>query len=148
MWACKLRRVRGYLPVGNEPMRDILRHSQKLVDDGKRLPEATGNGVQRYGTQPEPVECFAGATAMKWAEGMNVPTIEQNGEPEILWWVGCAPATDTRAQKDRASLCENFEYRWGKLRGARQEQSCTGDSARRAGAKTFSLGWLHKMLKY
>src|SRR5258708_12043610 len=36
---------------------------------------------------------------MKWAEGMSVPTIDQNSEPEILWWVGCAPATDARAQK-------------------------------------------------
>ena len=39
------------------------------------------------------------ADRMKWAEGLNVPTIEQNPEPEILWWVGCAPATDARAQK-------------------------------------------------
>ena len=39
------------------------------------------------------------ADRMKWAEGLNVPTIEQNPDPDILWWVGCAPATDARAQK-------------------------------------------------
>ena len=59
---------------------------------------------------------------MKWAEGMTVPTIEQNAEPEILWWVGC-PRYGCPRTKDRAGLCEDIECGRRKLRGAWKERS-------------------------
>jgi Fe-S oxidoreductase len=70
---------------------------------------------------------------MKWAEGLNVPTIEQNPEPEILWWVGCAPATDARAQKTAQAFAKILNASGVNYAVLGKNESCTGDSARRAG---------------
>ena len=38
-----------------------------------------------------------------WAEGMNIPTLQQKPDAEILFWVGCAGAFDSRYVKDNNS---------------------------------------------
>jgi Fe-S oxidoreductase len=77
---------------------------------------------------------------MKWADGMNVPTIEQNTEPEILWWVGCAPATDTRAQKTAQAFAKILNTAGVNYAVLGQNEACTGDSARRAGREDIFFG--------
>jgi Fe-S oxidoreductase len=70
---------------------------------------------------------------MKWAEGLDVPTIDQNPAPEILWWVGCAPSTDARAQKTARALAAVLKSAGVNYAVLGQHEQCTGDSARRAG---------------
>jgi Fe-S oxidoreductase len=70
---------------------------------------------------------------MHWAEGLNVPTIEQNPEPEILWWVGCAPATDARAQKTAQAFAKILTAAGVNFAVLGQNEGCSGDSARRSG---------------
>jgi Fe-S oxidoreductase len=70
---------------------------------------------------------------MKWAEGLEVPTIEQNPEPDILWWVGCAPATDPRAQKTARDFAKILNAAGVNFAVLGKMERCTGDSARRAG---------------
>jgi Fe-S oxidoreductase len=73
------------------------------------------------------------ADRMKWAEGLEVPTIEKNPEPEILWWVGCAPATDARAQKTAQAFAKILKTAGVNFAVLGTNEQCTGDSARRAG---------------
>jgi Fe-S oxidoreductase len=73
------------------------------------------------------------AERMKWAEGLDVPTIEQNPEPEILWWVGCAPSTDARAQKTAQAFARILNAAGVSFAVLGKNEQCTGDSARRAG---------------
>jgi Fe-S oxidoreductase len=70
---------------------------------------------------------------MKWAEGLDVPTIDQNPEPDVLWWVGCAPATDARAQKTAQAFAKILKAGGVNYAVLGQMEQCTGDSARRAG---------------
>jgi Fe-S oxidoreductase len=70
---------------------------------------------------------------MKWAEGLSVPTIDENPEPEILWWVGCAPSTDARAQRTARAFAEILNTAKVNFAVLGQNEQCTGDSARRAG---------------
>jgi Fe-S oxidoreductase len=70
---------------------------------------------------------------MKWAEGIEVPTFAQNPEAEILWWVGCAPATDARAQKTARAFAEILNEAQVNYAVLGKDEGCTGDSARRAG---------------
>jgi Fe-S oxidoreductase len=77
---------------------------------------------------------------MKWAQGLTVPTIEQNPEPEILWWVGCAPATDTRAQKTAQAFAKILNAAGVNYAVLGKNESCTGDSARRAGREDIFFG--------
>src|ERR1041384_6527348 len=43
----------------------------------------------------------AAAQRLDWAKGLpfEVPTVEKNPDPDVLYWVGCAAAFDPRAQK-------------------------------------------------
>ena len=68
---------------------------------------------------------------------MNVPIMSdlaaEGKKPEILFWVGCAGSFDARAQrvtKALASILHNVGIDYAILGN---EESCTGDPARRAG---------------
>lgn len=54
-------------------------------------------------------------------------------EPEILFWVGCAGSFDPRAQKITQSLAKILHHAGIKYAVLGNEESCTGDPARRAG---------------
>jgi Fe-S oxidoreductase len=119
-------------PVGNEPMRDILDIRRALVLMENAFPnqlQAAFRGMERNANpwNIDPSE------RMKWAEGLVVPTIEQAPNPEVLWWVGCAPATDSRAQKTARAFAQILEAGGVKYAVLGPKEQCTGDSARRAG---------------
>jgi heterodisulfide reductase subunit D len=71
------------------------------------------------------------------SKSLHVPTIAvlaaEGKTPEILFWVGCAGSFDARAQKVTVAFCKimnecNIDFA---ILG--NEESCTGDPARRAG---------------
>ncbi len=122
----------GICPVGNDPMRDILDIRRSMVLMDSNFPEqwqAAFRGMERSMNpwNVPPTE------RMKWAEGLDVPTIEKNPEPAILWWVGCAPATDNRAQKTAQAFAKILNKANVNYAVLGQNEQCTGDSARRAG---------------
>ena len=119
-------------PVGNDPMRDIMDIRRSMVLMENKFPEqwqAAFRGMERS-VNPWNVPQ---TERMKWAEGLDVPTIDQNPAPEILWWVGCAPSTDARAQKTARALAAVLKSAGVNYAVLGQHEQCTGDSARRAG---------------
>lgn len=54
-------------------------------------------------------------------------------EPEILFWVGCAGSYDARAQKVTIAFSKILDKAGVKFAILGNEESCTGDPARRAG---------------
>lgn len=54
-------------------------------------------------------------------------------EPEILFWVGCAGSYDARAQKVTVAFSKILDKAGVKFAILGNEESCTGDPARRAG---------------
>ncbi|MEN0006388.1 MAG: (Fe-S)-binding protein [Bacteroidota bacterium] len=54
-------------------------------------------------------------------------------EPEILFWVGCAGSFDPRAQKVTIAFCKILNEVGMEFAILGNEESCTGDPARRAG---------------
>jgi Fe-S oxidoreductase len=119
-------------PVGNDPMRDIMdiRRSMVLMDN--EFPEQWQNALKGMERNANPWN-ISPTERMAWAEGLNVPTISENPEPEILWWVGCAPATDPRAQKTAQAFAKILNKADVNYAVLGQQEQCTGDSARRAG---------------
>jgi Fe-S oxidoreductase/nitrate reductase gamma subunit len=140
VWACtSCGACVDICPVGNEPMRDILdirRNLSMMESSFPKQLETAFKGMERN-TNPWNV---SQADRMKWAEGLNVPTIEQNPEPEILWWVGCAPATDSRAQKTAQAFAQILDAAGVNFAVLGKNESCTGDSARRAGREDIFFG--------
>jgi len=54
-------------------------------------------------------------------------------QPEVLFWVGCAGSYDDRAQKVTVAFCKILQKAGVAFAILGQEESCTGDPARRAG---------------
>jgi Fe-S oxidoreductase len=140
VWACTAcGACIDICPVNNEPMRDILdiRRALGLMENQfpKQL-QAAFRGMERqanpWGISP--------AERMKWTEGMPVTTIDENPEPEVLWWVGCAPATDARAQKTARAFAEILNAAGVNYAVLGEGEQCTGDSARRAGKEDIFFG--------
>jgi Fe-S oxidoreductase len=133
IWACTAcGACIDICPVNNEPMRDILDIRRSLVLNENAFPQqlqAAFRGMERN-VNPwniPPTE------RLKWAEGLTVPTIDENPTPEILWWVGCAPATDARAQKVARAFASVLDKAGVNYAVLGKKEQCTGDSARRAG---------------
>lgn len=141
VWACTAcGACVDICPVGNEPMRDILDIRRSLVLMDNAFPKqfaAAFRGMERnanpWGISP--------TERMKWAEGLKVSTIDDVPEPDLLWWVGCAPATDVRAQKTARAFAQILHAAGVNYAVLGQNEQCTGDSARRAGKEDifFSL---------
>ena len=133
IWACTAcGACIDICPVNNEPMRDIMDIRRSLVLNENAFPQqlqAAFRGMERN-VNPwniPPIE------RLKWAEGINVPTIDENPTPDILWWVGCAPATDARAQKVARAFAIVLNRAGVNYAVLGKHEQCTGDSARRAG---------------
>jgi Fe-S oxidoreductase len=133
VWACTAcGACIDICPVGNEPMRDILEIRRSLVLMENDFPEQFQTAFRGMERTMNPWNITQNER-MKWAEGIEVPTIDTNPEPDILWWVGCAPATDARAQKTARAFAEILNTAGVNYAVLGQHEQCTGDSARRAG---------------
>ena len=78
------------------------------------------------------------------SDSISVPTVAQmiaSGEtPEILFWVGCSGSFDDRAKKITKAIVKLLNKSDVKFAVLGQEESCTGDPAKRAGNEfTFMM---------
>jgi Fe-S oxidoreductase len=133
VWACTAcGACIDVCPVGNEPMRDILDIRRHLVLTESAFPEqlqAAFRGMERTSN----IWNIAPEKRLEWAAGLEVPTVASTREFDLLWWVGCAPATDTRAQKTARAFAAVLKAAGVRYAVLGSEERCTGDSARRAG---------------
>ncbi len=67
------------------------------------------------------------------AEGLVVPTIEENPEPDVLYWVGCAASYDPQSQKTARAFVQLLTRARVNFAVLGKKECCTGDTARRAG---------------
>lgn len=133
IWACTAcGACIDICPVNNEPMRDILDIRRSLVLTENTFPQqlqAAFRGMERN-VNPWNIPP---TDRLKWADVLRVPTIDENPTPEILWWVGCAPATDARAQKVARAFALVLDKAGVNYAVLGKHEQCNGDSARRAG---------------
>src|SRR5512142_163173 len=140
VWACtSCGACIDICPVGNEPMRDIMdirRNLSMMESSFPKQLETAFKGMERN-ANPWNV---SQADRMKWAQGLNVPTIEQNPTPGILWWVGCAAATDARAQKTAQAFAKILSATRINHTQPTHNKHTNNDSARRAGREDIFFG--------
>lgn len=140
VWACtSCGACVDICPVGNEPMRDILDIRRNLSMMESKFPKQLETAFKGMEHNANPWN-VPQADRMKWAEGLNVPTVEQNPEPDILWWVGCAPATDARSQKTAQAFAKILNAAGVNFAVLGQKEQCNGDPARRAGREDIFFG--------
>jgi Fe-S oxidoreductase len=68
-----------------------------------------------------------------WADGLDVPTMADNPKAQVLYWVGCAASYDDRAKKIARAMARLMKQAGVDFAILAQEETCTGDAARRAG---------------
>jgi len=133
VWACtSCGACIDICPVNNDPMLDIMdiRRSLVLIED--KFPEQLQTAFRGMERAKNPWG-IPQNERMKWADGIEVPTIDENPEADILWWVGCAPATDINAQKSARAFAQILNKAGVNYAVLGEAEHCTGDSARRAG---------------
>ncbi len=68
-----------------------------------------------------------------WAEGLGIPLMSEHPKAPVLFWVGCAASYDDRAKKIARSTAKLMKAAGVEFAILGQEETCTGDPARRAG---------------
>ncbi|MFN8372085.1 MAG: (Fe-S)-binding protein [Anaerolineae bacterium] len=135
VWACTAcGACVDICPVGNEPMFDILNIRRDAVMMKSEFPKDLQNafkGMERQGNpwgNPE-------SERFNWAKGLDfeVPTVDDNPNFDILYWVGCAPSYDPRAQLTARAFVKVLNKAGVNYAVLGEYERCTGDAARRAG---------------
>ncbi|HEU5089335.1 MAG TPA: heterodisulfide reductase-related iron-sulfur binding cluster, partial [Roseiflexaceae bacterium] len=70
---------------------------------------------------------------MAWAAGLDVPTMAEKEHVDVLYWVGCAPSYDERSKRVARTMIELFHRAGIDFAVLGEEETCTGDPARRMG---------------
>ncbi len=132
VWACTTcAACIEVCPVGNEPMLDILDiRRDAVLMQGEFPAELQGafKGMERQSNpwqNPEP--------RFAWAKGLDIPTVDENPDFDILFWTGCAVSYDPRAQLTARALVKVLKRAGVNFAVLGEREACTGDVARRAG---------------
>ena len=63
----------------------------------------------------------------------SAPTVKENPQFELLYWIGCAASYDRRAQRVARAMVKLLHHAKVNFAILGSEEKCTGDSARRLG---------------
>ena len=70
-----------------------------------------------------------------WTDGLAIATMAEKPGAEVLYWVGCAASYDDRAKKIARATARLLAAAGVDFAILGDEETCTGDPARRAGAE-------------
>lgn len=119
-------------PVNNEPMLDILGLRQDRVMMESDFPKELITTFKNLENNGNPWGISA-EDRSKWTEGLDVPLMADKKEVDVLYWVGCAGSYDDLGQKVSQSMIKILKAAGVDYAILGNEESCTGDTARRAG---------------
>ncbi len=133
LWACTTcRACEQECPV-------FITYVDKIVDMRRYLAQERGEFPAELQTAFRALESvgnpwgFPAEDRDKWAEGLDVKTIADNPDADVLFWIGCAPAFDDRAKKVTRATAKLMIKAGVNFAILGTEETCTGDAARRAG---------------
>ena len=132
-WACTTcGACMEVCPTQNEQMLDIIDIRRQQVMMEGEFPaqlQTAFRGMERA-SNPWGI---GQDKRLEWAEGLVVPTIEENPEPDVLYWVGCAASYDPQSQKTARAFVQLLTRAKVNFAVLGKKECCTGDTARRAG---------------
>lgn len=133
VWACTTcGACMEVCPTQDEQMLDIVDIRRNLVLQEGNFPAQLQTAFRGMERNKNPWG-LAANKRMAWAEGLDVPTVEDLPAPEVLYWVGCAASYDPGAQKTARAVVQLLREAGVRFAVLGERETCTGDSARRAG---------------
>ena len=133
LWACTTcGACQEVCPVFIEHPVKIIQMRQNLVLEQEKTPGELARTFRNIERQSNPWG-IANDQRMDWAQGLDVPTIEDNPDPEYILWVGCAGAFDARIIKQTRAMVKILQTAGVDYAVLGHQEGCTGDPAKRAG---------------
>jgi Fe-S oxidoreductase len=119
-------------PVFIEQATKIVDLRRYLVMEESDFPDTMQEAITSLESRGHP---FRGtqSSRLDWAEGLNVKTMAEARDAEVLLWVGCGGALIERNQKVVRATAQLLEKAGVKFAVLGREEKCTGDPARRVG---------------
>ena len=120
-------------PVGIEHIDHVIDLRRNLVMVESRFPEEAGAMLRDVDRSFNPWG-KPQADRTHWADGLGVRVLQPGDPaPDVLFWVGCAPAFDERARKGAVSTAKLMLAAGVDFAILGPREACTGDPARRMG---------------
>jgi len=133
IWACTTCRACDEgCPLCVEHVDKVVDLRRNLVMERTTIPETAEGALRSIEARGHP---WHGTTLTRtdWAQGLDVKTLAEDSQIDILFWVGCTSALEersTRVARAVASLLKLAGVNFGILGS---EESCCGEPARRLG---------------
>jgi Fe-S oxidoreductase len=133
LWACTAcGACMEVCPVGCTQMIDIIDIRRDQVMMRGEFPaelQAAFRGMERSGNPWG----LGQDKRLDWAEGLDVATVEEKPDFDVLFWVGCAGSYDPTAQQTTRAMARILDHAGVNYAVLGKGEKCTGDPARRAG---------------
>jgi Fe-S oxidoreductase len=133
LWACTTCGACMYeCPVTVEHVDAIVDMRQNLVLMESEFPKELNTIFKNLENNFVPW-AFNNQNRAEWAKDLNIKTMAENSECEILFWVGCAGSFDERYKNVSKAFAQIMQKAGVEFRILGTEEKCCGDSARRLG---------------
>ena len=119
-------------PVNIEHIDHIVDMRRNLVMAESRFPQEAGTLLRNLENANNPWG-LPQANRADWAEGLDVPVLEDGQAPEYLYWVGCASSFDDRAKSIAKATARALQHAGVSFAILGPQELCNGDPARRIG---------------
>ncbi|MDH5672547.1 MAG: (Fe-S)-binding protein [Myxococcales bacterium] len=133
IWACtSCRACEEQCPVMISYVDKIVQIRRDLVMMKNEFPGELMNPFNGLETNGNPWN-LSSMDRGDWAEGLDIPTLSDKQDADVLYWVGCAASYDDRAKKIARATAQMLKQAGVDFAILGTEETCTGDPARRAG---------------
>ncbi len=133
IWDCvTCRACMEACPVFIEHIDSIVDMRRNLVMEKADMPEGAANTLVNMEQRGHPWRGTQ-ATRTDWMNGLEVKTLAEDADVEVLLWVGCTSALNEVNQKVPRAMAGLLKAAGGKFGVLGNEEGCSGDPARRLG---------------
>ncbi len=133
LWACTTcRACEEQCPVMITYVDKIVQMRRNLVTIQGEFPAELQGPFDGMETNGNPWN-LSRMDRANWAEGLDIPLASDKPDADVLYWVGCAASYDDRAKRISRATAALLRQAGVDFAILGQEETCTGDSARRAG---------------
>lgn len=108
---------------------DVRRHLTMIESEVPQGVKRVLEGIERAGNPWR----LPARDRTAWAEGLDVATLAEKEQVDVLYWVGCAPSYDERSKRVARAMVQLMQRAGVDFAILGDEETCTGDPARRMG---------------
>lgn len=119
-------------PVWVDHIDKIIDMRRNLVMAQSVMPETAKVALEGIEKRGHP---WRGTTLTRtdWTEGLDIKTLAEDPEVDVLFWVGCTEALEERSTKISKAFAQIMKIAGVKFGILGDEETCCGDPARRMG---------------